>query len=272
VNVPSAAPDTPRGAFAVLSWRINAAAVVVLLALSAFAWRSTLRDAEEMRMMATGLGHIGVLMPGMMSAPWFLAMWATMMAAMMLPAVAPMALAHLAVTRRRGDGPLATVVFVVAYLAVWAAVGLVPFAAYAAFMQAGEEAAHSRWLPALAGAILVAAGAYQFTGWKSVCLEKCKSPFAFIVAHDFDGGIASAARAGAAHGAYCVACCLPLFAVLLVVGLMNLLWMVAIFLIVLVERNWKHGLAVARAAGAALIVLGIAMAAWPAVLFIVSGA
>ena len=114
MNVPSAAPDTPRGAFAVLSWRINAAAVVVLLALSAFAWRSTLRDAEEMRMMAMGLGHIGVLMPGMMSAPWFLAMWATMMAAMMLPAVAPMALAHLAVTRRRGDGPLATVVFVVA--------------------------------------------------------------------------------------------------------------------------------------------------------------
>ena len=51
---------------------------------------------------------------------------------------------------------------------------------------------------------------------------------------------------------------------------MNLLWMVALFLIVLVERNWKHGLAVSRAAGAALIALGIAMAAWPAVLFVVS--
>ena len=87
-----------------------------------------------------------------------------------------------------------------------------------------------------------------------------------------EGGIAGAARAGAAHGAYCVGCCLPLFAVLLVVGLMNLLWMVAMFLIVLVERNWKHGLAVARAAGVVLIVLGIAMAAWPAVLFVVSGA
>ena len=73
------------------------------------------------------------------------------------------------------------------------------------------------------------------------------------------------------HGAYCVGCCLPLFAVLLVVGLMNLFWMVALFLIVLVERNWKHGLTVARAAGAVLIVLGIAMAAWPAVLFVVSG-
>ena len=44
------------------------------------------------------------------------------------------------------------------------------------------------------------------------------------------------------------------------------------FLIVLVERNSKHGLAVARAAGVALIVLGLAMAAWPSVLFVVSGA
>ena len=272
MNVRLPAQDTPRGAFSVLSWRVNAAVVAVLVVLSALAWRATIDDAEAMRMMAMGLGHIGVLMPGMMSASWFLAMWATMMAAMMLPAVAPMALAHRAVARKRGEGVLPTVAFVAAYFAVWAVVGVVPFVIYAAFMQVSEEAAHSRWLPALAGAILVAAGAYQFTGWKSVCLDKCKSPFAFIIEHDFDGGVASALRAGAAHGAYCVGCCLPLFAVLLVVGLMNLLWMVAMFMIVLVERNWKHGLAVARAAGVALVVLGLAMAAWPSVLFVVSGA
>lgn len=272
MNVRLPAQDAPRAIFSGLSWRVNAVVVAVLIVLSALAWRETIHDAEAMRTMAMGLGHVGMLMPGMMSARWFLAMWATMMAAMMLPAVAPTALAHLAVARKRADGVLSTAAFVVAYLAVWATVGIVPFFAYAAFMQVGEEAAHSRWLPALAGAILVAAGAYQFTGWKTVCLDKCKSPFAFIVAHDFDGGVSSALRAGAAHGAYCVGCCLPLFAVLLVVGLMNLLWMVALFLIVLVERNWKHGLSVARAAGAALIVLGIAMAAWPAVLFVVSGA
>ena len=85
MNVPLAAQDTPRGAFTVLSWRINAAVVAVLVVLSALAWRATIDDAEAMRMMAMGLGHVGVLMPGMMSASWFLAMWATMMAAMMLP-------------------------------------------------------------------------------------------------------------------------------------------------------------------------------------------
>ena len=213
MNVRLPAQDTPRGTFSVLSWRVNAAAVAVLVVLSALAWRESIHDARAMRMMVMGLGHVGVLMPGVMSASWFLAMWATMMAAMMLPAVVPMVLAHLAVARKRGDGVLPTVAFVAAYLAVWAVIGLVPFAAYSAFAQASEEAAHSRWLPALAGAILIAAGAYQFTGWKSVCLDKCKSPFAFIVTHDFDGGVASAARAGAAHGAYCVGCCLPLFAV-----------------------------------------------------------
>ena len=82
-----------------------------------------------MSRMAMGLGQIGVLMPGVMSAAYFLAMWATMMAAMMLPAVAPMALAHLAVARRRGDGVVPTLAFVAGYLAVWAAVGLVPLLA-----------------------------------------------------------------------------------------------------------------------------------------------
>ncbi|HKU87119.1 MAG TPA: DUF2182 domain-containing protein, partial [Casimicrobiaceae bacterium] len=177
MNVRVPVQDTPRGAFSVLSWRVNAAVVAVLVVLSALAWLTTIRDAEAMRMMAMGLGHVGVLMPGMMSASWFLAMWATMMAAMMLPAVAPMALAHLAVARKRGDGVLPTIAFVAAYLAVWAIIGIAPFAVYAAFMHVSGEAAHSRWLPALAGAILVAAGAYQFTGWKSVCLDKCKSPF-----------------------------------------------------------------------------------------------
>ena len=270
MNPLTALKDSPRGAFGLLSWRINVAVVVVLVALSALAWRSTIEQSHMMSRMAMGLGQIGVLMPGVMSAAYFLAMWATMMAAMMLPAVAPMALAHLAVARRRGDGVVPTLAFVVSYLAVWAAVGLVALLAYAALARASEDAAQSRWLPAIAGAILIAAGAYQFTSWKSVCLEKCQSPFAFIAAHDFGGGIRSAARAGAAHGAYCVGCCFALFSVLLVVGLMNLLWMAALFVIVLVERNWKHGLMLSRVVGAALIVLGVVVIAKPAILFMMS--
>jgi predicted metal-binding membrane protein len=267
MNPMQAAQDTPRGAFGVLSWRINVAVVAVLIALSALAWRSTIEQAHEMRHMAMGLGQIGVLMPGVMSPRYLLAMWAAMMAAMMLPAVAPMALAHLAVAKRRGDGALPTVAFVASYLAVWSTVGVVPVLAYLGFARIGEDAAQSRWLPSLAAIVLIVAGAYQFTGWKSVCLDKCRSPFAFIMTHDFAGGIASAARAGVAHGAYCVGCCAALFSVLLVVGLMNLFWMTALFLLVLAERSWKHGLVVAQVAGVVLVQAGIVVILQPAVLF-----
>ena len=262
--------DTARGAFALLPWRVNATVVVVLLALSALAWRSTIAESHAMSHMAMGLGQIGALMPGMMSARYFLAMWATMMAAMMLPAVVPMALAHLAVTRQRGDGITPTMGFVASYLLVWAAVGVVPFAVYMGFADATEEAADSLWLPTVAGVILIAAGLYQFTGWKRICLQRCRSPFAFIMTHDFGRGMSSGFRAGIAHGAYCVGCCFALFCVLLVVGLMNLLWMAGLFLLVLAERSWKHGLALAWTAGALLVVLGVVVMARPPLLFLMS--
>src|SRR5262249_43410028 len=152
-------------------------------------------------------------------------MWTVMMVAMMLPTVAPMVLAHLSVVRKRGDGIFATVVFVAGYLAVWAASGLVPYVAQIGFSSLTADAAASRWLPLTAGAILVVAGAYQFTAWKQVCLGHCQTPFGFVMTHDFGGGARSALRAGVHHGAFCLGCCWALMTVLFVVGLMNLFWM-----------------------------------------------
>jgi len=146
----------------------------------------------------------------------------------------------------------------------------VPMIAYWAFAQVSDEAAQSRWLPVLAGTILVVAGAYQFTRWKQVCLDKCQSPFAFVVAHDFGGGARSALRAGVVHGAFCLGCCWALMAVLVVVGLMNLLWMAGIFVLFFVEKHWKHGIVLAKTAGIALIMLGAAVIARPALLALIS--
>ena len=185
--------DTPRSAFALLSWRINLVVVVALVAVSVLAWRSTVEQANAMSGMVMGLGQIGIRFQGTMSAVYFLVMWVTMMVAMMLPTVAPMVLAHLAVARRRRDGPLPTIAFVGGYLLVWAAIGVVPLVAYWGFAQLTDDAAESRWLPALAGTILIVAGAYQFTGWKRRCLDRCLSPFAFVVTHDFGGGVRSGA-------------------------------------------------------------------------------
>jgi predicted metal-binding membrane protein len=58
--------------------------------------------------------------------------------------------------------------------------------------------------------------------------------------------------------------------VLLVVGVMNLAWMVGIFLIFFVEKSWKHGLLLARVAGAALVVLGVIVIVEPRILRAIS--
>ncbi len=258
--------DTPRAAFALLSWRINLIVVIALVALSAVAWRSTIEQANAMSGMVMGLGQIGSRFQGTMSASVLLAMWVTMTAAMMLPTVAPIVLAHLAVTRQRGGGMLPTVAFVGGYLLVWSAIGVLPMLAYWGFAQLDDDAGQAPWLHALAGTILAVAGVYQFTSWKRICLEGCQSPLAFVVSHDFGGGAFGALRAGAVHGVYCLGCCWAVMAVLVVVGLMNLMWMAAMVVLFFAEKHWKHGLALAKTSGVALVVLGAAVVAWPAIL------
>jgi len=258
--------DTPRSAFALLNWRINTLVVIALIALSLLAWRTTIGQAISMRGMVMGLGQIGVLDQGMMGAGVFLTMWTTMMVAMMLPTVAPIVLAHLSVVRRRGEGTLATLAFVAGYLLVWAAIGIVPLFAYWGFARWTDDVAESRWLPWLAGAILILAGAYQFTDWKRVCLDSCQSPLALVVKHDFGRGAASALRAGIDHGAACLGCCWAAMTVLLVVGLMNLWWMIALFALFFAEKNWKRGVVLAKVAGLTFIALGFAVIAQPGLL------
>ena len=250
--------------------RVEATVVGALLAISLLAWVGTIDDAHSMRGMAMGLGHLGTRVQSGMGVTLFLAMWVTMMTAMMLPAVAPIVLAHLAVARRRGDGFVPTLAFVGGYLAVWSAIGVVPLAAFTALSRWNVEAAPPQLLPTLAGAILVVAGAYQLTTWKRRCLEHCQSPFAFVAHHDFGGGARNALRAGIIHGTYCLGCCWSLTLVLLVVGLMNLAWMAGLFVLIYVEKTWRHGLALAKVAGGALVALGIGVAADPLLLELVS--
>ncbi|MGH9177732.1 MAG: DUF2182 domain-containing protein [Acidimicrobiales bacterium] len=265
-------PDTPRSTMRVLSQRVTVGVALWLVVFAAVAWALTARQARDMDDMVSGLGQVGARAANDMAAPVFLAMWVGMMVAMMFPTVVPMVLAHRAVVQRRGEGAGPTVAFVGGYLAVWSVIGLVPLAAFLGFRDLAADAGDSRWLPTLAGGILVAAGVYQFTGWKTVCLRACRSPLAFLIQHDFGGGSRSGFRSGAFHGAYCLGCCWALMAVLVVVGLMNLVWMAALSLVFLAEKNWRHGIGLTRLVGATLVVLGLAVVARPALLPDVSGA
>jgi len=67
------------------------------------------------------------------------------------------------------------------------------------------------------GTLLVLAGLYQITPWKSACLTHCQSPLGFMLTH-WREGREGAFRMGSAHGAYCVGCCWALMALLFVGG------------------------------------------------------
>ena len=112
----------------------------------------------------------------------------------------------------------------------------------------------SRWLSAV---VLIAAGVYQLSPLKNACLSHCRAPAAFLSRH-WSPGALGALRAGALHGAFCVGCCWMLMALLFVGGVMNLAWIAALAVLVLIEKLFPAGQWVGRAAGVALIVWGTA--------------
>jgi predicted metal-binding membrane protein len=187
------------------------------------------------------------------------AMWAVMMVGMMAGAAAPMLLLFAGAQAGRGSQrtPMAVPLFALGYLTVWlgfsACAALAQEALHRAAMLSPAMAASS---PRLSGAILIAAGVYQLTPFKSACLTRCRSPLGFLMTSWRDGAV-GAFRMGLAHGAYCLGCCWALMCVLFAVGVMNLLWVAALSGLVLMEKIGPWGRAVARVAGAAIIVFGV---------------
>ena len=238
---PQAAATLPRP--------VSTTIVTALLVCAAAGWISTAQQAASMPDMG-GMAMVG--------AGVFLITWVVMMVAMMFPTIAPMVLAHAGVVRARGEGITPTVAFVLGFLAVWSAVGLVPLA-ITQLLGSSLAAPIGAWLPRLGGAVIVLAGIYQFTPLKNACLSACRSPLGFILTHDFGSGSAGAAQAGLSHGLYCLGCCWAVMAVLAVVGLMNLVWMAVFAALFFLEKNWRHGVMLSRISGFACLVLGLAL-------------
>ena len=256
-------PDTPRSAYRVLQRRATLATGAVLLTLAGLGWWETTRQADGMTGMVQGIAQVGTAMKFDMTVPLFLGMWTSMMVAMMFPTIAPIVLLHRMVIRRRGGGLAPTATFVAGYLLVWVAIGLLPLAALLGFREVSDA---TTWVPRVGGAVLVVAGAYQFTRWKATCLNACRSPLTFLATHDFGRGLVGTLRAGVSHGAYCLGCCWALMTVLFVVGLMNLGWMAAIAVVFLAEKNWKYAPALTKVVGTSLVLFGLAVVIHPELL------
>jgi predicted metal-binding membrane protein len=188
-------------------------------------------------------------------------MWAVMMLAMMTPSAAPVILIFAGMQRGQSGRrlPVTLLIFVAGYLTVWSGFSAAAAAAQWALHQAAMlSPAMKTASPWVGGAILIAAGIYQITPSKRACLAHCQSPLGFLMSH-WRRGTAGAFRMGIAHGAYCVGCCWALMCVLFVVGVMNLAWVAALSVFVLVEKVGPAGQIVARVAGAVMVAAGILM-------------
>ena len=253
--------------------RERAIVVAALLVLAALAWAyvvwlAHLMDMGGMDMSGYRMVPSGALLMLPALQPWSVAefalvfvMWAVMMVGMMLPSAAPMLLIYARVGRQaasRGRSFAAAAWFLAGYLLAWSGFALIATLAQWALDRAALLSARMTATSGiLGGLVLIAAGLYQWTTLKDACLRECRAPFAFIQQHGgFRGDVGGALRLGLGHGVWCVGCCWSLMVLLFVGGVMNVLWIAALSILVLLEKVLPVGRAIARAAGLALLLAG----------------
>ena len=192
---PAPVPPAPGSAVTSPGTPAAAAALAATLGLAAASWVVAVRQMSGMDMgVATRLGSFAS----------FITVWVVMMAAMMLPAAAPAALRRAHAT----GGVRAVPLFIGSYLAVWALVGA---AVYALYRPHGSVAA---------GAVVIAAGVYEFTPLKRHFRRRCRE----------------ATGSGFKFGLCCAGSSLGLMAMLVALGVMSIPWMAVITVVVLVQK------------------------------------
>ena len=244
--------------------RVLIAACIVLITLLAWLYLVHLD-----RQMAADLRHVQQMaergmtmdMPCMSTdVSLTFAMWVVMMVGMMAPSASPMLLLFSASRTARGERGVstATLAFGLGYVAIWAVFSVGATVAQWALHQAAMLSSSAMALSSgpLSGAVLIAAGIYQLTSWKSRCLTHCRTPLGFLMTNWRDG-TTGAFIMGWRHGIYCLGCCWALMCVLFAVGVMNLVWIAVLAVLVLVEKIGPAGAVVARLAGIALVFVGV---------------
>lgn len=209
------------------------------------------------------IGDMSVV-SGIAQLPGLFIMWAVMMAAMMVPTALPMLIAY-ARMRSAEQGRrkvwLSILSFVGGYVAAWSM-----FSAGAATLQTGLtnlalfSALFSPEMMKLepgyaSGGVLMVAGIYQFLPFKHACLHQCRTPIGFLMTQWIEGQWGAFVM-GWRHGLFCVGCCWALMGLLFVVGVMNIFWIVAITVYVLLEKVLPHSKVLTGGAGIGLMGAG----------------
>jgi predicted metal-binding membrane protein len=189
--------------------------------------------------------------------------WVLMTAAMMLPTTLPLFGVFDRMTARRPDHGRLLALLGLGYMAVWGVFGLLAHGLHElilALLARSPTLAWHGWL--IGAATLGLAGAFQFSRLKHQCLDKCRTPLGFVIAHWRGPAPARQAFAlGAYHGLFCVGCCWALMLLMFALGTGSLGWMLLLAALMAIEKNLHWGrrlsapLGVALLAGAAAVVV-----------------
>ena len=185
--------------------------------------------------------------------------WVLMIIAMMLPTIAPLLALFRRVIAGRADARRLLSLISAGYAAAWLAFGIVAHALDAALLAGARQfdwfVAHG-WM--VGAAVIGSAGLFQFSALKYRCLERCRTPYGFIIER-WRGRTPrrDALHIGFDHGLFCVGCCWALMLLMFVVGMGNLGWMLAIGAVMAIEKNVAWGKRLSAP-------LGIALIAWAA--------
>lgn len=245
--------------------RITVLTSVVLLLITAAAWvsvvRSGLRGDDDMMMtmampatVADGLAFVGG--------------WGVMMTAMMLPSALPMISLYGATQRRpavAASRGVPVAFFTLVYLALWTASGVPVYLGHTLLMTVEGPA-----FAYVVAVILLAAGAFQLSPLKQVCLRACRSPLSFLLGH-WRAGRRGSLALGWSHALYCLGCCWALMLVLVGAGAMGLRWVLLITAVVAAEKLLPRGEWFARAAGGVFLLLGVTVALRPDLVTVLRG-
>jgi len=249
---PFDAPITEEHTPSLASQRVIIALCLLLLATVSCAW--LYQYAQQMR-------ALGPVQPRFWSyVPANSLMWFMITLAMMLPAITPTIFLYARFALASASAARSTLVIIAAYLGVWGVFSVIASLAQFLLVRFGVASQVNVAVGngSIMGALLVLAGLYQFSKLKSVCLESCRSPLPFVMRR-WKPGWRGALNIGLHHGLHCIGCCWLLMAVLFVGGVMNLTWVVALAILVLIENTAPYGNRVGQGMGVVALVWGVVL-------------
>ena len=184
-------------------------------------------------------------------------MWAVMMAAMMLPTMVPTLKSYEDLMISADGTRIGWIGLLLGYSIIWVTFSALITAFQLILLSLGlvdmMGKVKSIWI---SSALLIIAGAFQFTRAKEVCHGICHSPMSYFLGNwkiGFNGGL----RMGLGLGAFCVGCCWLFMVLGFAGGVMNFLWMGLATLFMVIEKLPAIGHYVIRPMGAVLIASGV---------------